>query len=71
MSDRWITTQVAPLPVPGLMARNMPIVAFLLQHLDGDPTETRAVAAVLFQGVLHPADTVPTDYEGEWKKITD
>lgn len=71
MEDRWVTTQIAPLPVPGLMACNMPIVAFLLQHREDAPTITRAVAAILENGVLHPVAGTPNAREGEWWKLTE
>lgn len=71
MSDKWITVQVAPVAAPGLMASNMPVAAFLLQHKDGDPTETRVVAAVLTESALVSVEGMPSGYEGEWRKLVD
>lgn len=71
MEDKWITVQIAPVATPGLMARNMPVVAFLLQHKDGDPTETRAVAAALTESALVSVEGMPSGYEGEWRKVVD
>ena len=65
--DEWMTVQVTPVAVPGLMAGNMPVVAFLLQHQVDDPKVTRAVAAVMAEGVLYPAEGMTAGYEGAWK----
>ena len=67
MPEKWITVQVARVAAPGLLAGNTPVVAFLLQRHEDDPNATRAVAAVLENGVLYPADGVTNHYEGEWK----
>lgn len=69
MSERkWVTTQIVSIAPGVFVGGSMPVVALLLQHADGAPTETRVVAGIPDNsGKIEPVeDAQSVSWKGQW-----